>query len=178
MSGARPWRYKDKWLFLISMIKNTHTRSYSTQPIYPVVWDKILCYPWFISYPTANSSIVMEVKASKFSKIDPLLTTFHHIHLSHHHLLDYCQILLTGPAPFSPLHRSGSPIGHICQVSRPCLKPPNKLTIYFIKNPNSSPWSTRLHNPAPVCLISFRFLLYSALFSHPGHISVLLHLEF
>ena len=44
--------------------------------IHPIVWEKILCYPWFISHPTANLSTVMEVKASKFSKLDPLLMTF------------------------------------------------------------------------------------------------------
>lgn len=39
----------------------------------------------------------MEVQASKFSKLGSLLTSSHHLHLSHHHVADHCQIFLAGP---------------------------------------------------------------------------------
>lgn len=128
--------------------------------IHTVVWAKKLCYPWFTFHPIVNSPIVMEVQVAKFSKLDLLLTIFHCFHLSHHNPIDYSQSLLTGPAPFSPLRKSGWPFYHICQISYPCLQPPNGFTIHFKKNPNSLPWPTGLYIIQPLsALFPFTFFL-------------------
>ena len=60
---------------------HTHTHTYSLIHLSschhpPNSLGENSVHPGFISHPTANLSTVMEVKASKFSKLDPLLTTF------------------------------------------------------------------------------------------------------